>query len=369
MQEIDSAAVAALGALLTVLVFLNGFVSVRLHAFHERTLDRMRALDESTSTRAVPYARMEAQARQLRNELLPPLSREALGASALILASFGLLALLTLADAERPVQQWAIWLMVFAAVVVMVVTVRDYQGLRQDLAKRLDDLPVSRLGDAERRIAEAEQTSDADEARERLRAVVRNLTALLRRPGLDDWPRGLGCRGVARLLAGDPDAHRDLVLAAAGDPAEPRWRWALARQQEEVGDADAAARWAAEAARLDQPAAPAVAVSPRPQRADTYLAALTALVPDDAPPYLASTRLADDLVQAATAAGDRAGGRADAYAGGLRSLADALTAAGLGWWTAREHVKAWLAVTEAGGGPLHDDLAALEAELTPPGDG
>jgi hypothetical protein len=110
---------------------------------------------------------------------------------------------------------------------------------------------------------------------------------------------------------------------------------------------------------------------PRPQRADTYLAALDALVPEDASPYLASGLLADDLVRAAAVtAGDRAAGdRSDAYAGGLRGLVDALLAAGLGWWTAREYVKQWLALTEAGGGgPLHDRLAVMEAELTPPGD-
>ena len=388
MRELDSAAVAALGALLTVLVFLNGFVSVRLHAFHERTLDRVRALDESTSARALPHARIEAQARQLRGELLPPLSREALGASALIMASFVVLALLTVADAERPVQRWAIWLLVFAALVVMAVTVLDYLGLERDLAKRLDALPLSRLGDAERRLSLAERTADADpdEARPQLRRVAADVTALMRRPGLDDWPRGLGCRGVARLLAGDPDAHRDLTLAAAGDPAEPRWRWALARLHEDVGDPAAAARWAAEAARLDytgdqlapppagvEPVGAAAAAAgrlayPRPRRPDTYLAALTDLVPEDATPYLASALLADDLVRAATTAGDRAPARAEAYAAGLRGLVDAQLAAGLGWWTAREHVKYWLALSEAGGGPLVDRLTALEDELTPPGD-
>src|SRR5215510_7455267 len=106
MAELDSAAVAALGVLLTVLVFLNGFVSVRLHAHHDRTADRVRALDESTSLRALPHARIEEQARRLRAELLPPLSREALWASLLIVAGVVALGLLTLADAERPVQQW-----------------------------------------------------------------------------------------------------------------------------------------------------------------------------------------------------------------------------------------------------------------------
>ncbi len=315
MRELDSAAVAALGALLTVLVFLNGFVSVRLHAFHERTVDRLRALDESTSARLLPHARIEERARRLRGELSPPHSGEALAASGLILVSFVVLALLTVADAERPVQRWAIWLLVFAAAVVMVATVLDFLGLERDLAKRLDELPLSRLGKAEARMAQAERTAaaDPDVARRELRAVADDVTALLRRPGLDDWPRGLGCRGVARLLAGDPDAHRDLVLAAARDPAEPRWRWALARLHEDVGDRTAAARWAGEAAGLDD--AGSGVASPRPRRADTYLAALDALVPEDAPPYLPSTRLADDLVRATTTAGDRAGDRADAYVG------------------------------------------------------
>src|SRR5215510_3047328 len=251
MVELDSAAVAALGALLTVLVFLNGFVSVRLHAFHDRTLDRLRALDESTSARTLPHARLEEQARRLRGELLPPLSREALGASVLIFATFVVLSVLTVADAERPVQQWAVWLMVFAAALVTAVTLRDYQGLTRDLRTRLDALPLSVLGEAERRMSATEQLADADAARGQLRGVVSDLTDLMRRPGLDDWPRGLGCRGVARLLAGDPGAHRDLTLAAAGELGEPRWRWALARLHEDVGDPAAAARWAADAARLD----------------------------------------------------------------------------------------------------------------------
>jgi hypothetical protein len=371
MRELDSAAVAALGALLTVLVFLNGFVSVRLHAFHERTLDRLRALDESTATRALPRVRLEEQARRLRGELLPPLSRGALVASGLILASFVLLAVLTVADAERSVQQWAIWLMVFAAVLVMAITTRDYYGLRRDLAQRLDDLPVSRLGEAERRIGEAQRTAaaDPDRALRELRQAEADVTTLMRRPGLDGWPDGLGCRGVARLLAGDPGAHRDLTLAAAGDPTEPRWCWALARLQEDVGDPTAAARWTVDAARRDVTGArPA---EPRPRRAGTYLTALTALVPEDAAPYVASGLLADDLVEAATGdtATPRAGERADAYAAGLRGLVDAILDAGLGRWTAREHVAEWLALDVAGGGgPLHDRLTALEAELAPPAD-
>jgi hypothetical protein len=376
MVELDSAAVAALGALLTVLVFLNGFVSVRLHAFHDRTLERLRALDESTSGRTLPHARLAEQARRLGDELLPPLSREALGASVLIFATFLLLSLLTVADAERAVQEWAVWLMVFAAALVTAVTLRDYQGLTRDLRARLDALPISVLGDAERRMCRAERVADADTARAQMQSVASDITDLLRRPGLDDWPRGLGCRGVARLLAGDPGAHRDLTLAAAGEPDEPRWRWALARLHEDVGDPAAAARWAADAARLDytgERLAPARAnrfAYPQPQRADTYLTALDTLVPEDTSPYLASGLLADDLVRAARgSASERAGDRSDAYAAGLQGLVDALLAAGLGWWTAREHVKQWLALIEAGGGPLHGRLAAMEAELTPPGDG
>lgn len=440
----DPAAIAALGVLLTVLVFLNGFISVRLHAFHERAMDRIRAIDEAlTSEKQIPYFQLEARERELRQQPLPPLAGLALLSSSLILLAVVVLAFITSLDATTTTQYWAIWLTAGAAFLVFAVTVLDHTLLRRRVRNRLDNLPLAKLSAIEGGLVDAFVV--ARRARERLdyrtiAAVFRvwvneygpdelerldtsvltelasrdrgiaNLQAnlrdgpddlymryaahldglldalrdLLRRPGLTEWPRGLGCRGVARLCRSVHDTdwephpspldltqiEQDLTSAAGNEPREPRWSWALATFYEALENGDQAGTWAAIAARYDyglEQALPTPAggtptgllaaidsrlAYPMPSQPSTYVEALRRVMEvDGSAPSSAAHLLVMDVLRQATRPGKESYAEdlhwsADPYLEALRSVVQREVAnTELGWVSARNLIamsRKWL---------------------------
>jgi hypothetical protein len=466
----DPAAIAGLGVLLTVLVFLNGFISVRLHAFHERAMDRIRAIDEAlTSEKQVPYFLLEARERELRQQPLPPLTGLALLSSSLILLAVVVLAFITSLDATTSTQYWAIGLTAGAAFVVFAVTVLDHTLLRRRVRSRLDNLPLAQLSAIEGGLFDAfvvtrrarerldyrttaaifrvwvnvygpEELESLDTlvltelaSRDReiaiLQAKLRDgpddlymryaahldglldaLRDLLRRPGLTEWPRGLGCRGVARLCRGiyetDWKPHpspldrtqieQDLTSAAGNEPREPRWPWALATFCEALENVDQAGTWAAIAARYDyglEQALPTPAggtptglvaaldsglAYPKPSQPSTYVEALRRVMEvDGTAPSSAAHLLVMDVLRQATHPGKESYAEdlhwsADPYLEALRSVVQRdVASTELGWVSAKHLIgmsRTWLttqtqtlAVTD-----LLNGVYTIESELVVP---
>jgi hypothetical protein len=162
--------VSALGGILALLTFNNGFVSARLHtayreaAREQRTIDRDLASgpDKANGTTRLPLVQLESQYEDVRNAL-----RETLAGPVLVLVWLATVGGVILAELTRrhanlkpvdrthPEQSWALLILALALIAVTVLTTADYFRLRARLRHLGEDSLVGDIIGSERQLFRA----------------------------------------------------------------------------------------------------------------------------------------------------------------------------------------------------------------------
>jgi hypothetical protein len=149
--EPDAAAVITLAALVTVLTFLSGFVSVRLHDAYRDAVERRRQLEAQliTGHGVFPEWELEDDFEATRGAIGDALATPVL----VVLVAFTIVGLLLdVATVQAAHLHWfdlralersgALWLLALALVVVTSLVVADYVRLRRRLGTAVDESPV-----------------------------------------------------------------------------------------------------------------------------------------------------------------------------------------------------------------------------------
>jgi hypothetical protein len=160
--EVDGTAVAALGALLTVLTFSSGFVSVRLHGAYREALAERRQLEAKLVELASSSGPFPATAVELHHEDIRRSLKDQLAIPVVVfLVLFTVLGVapavfsgeragLRWLDSRAPERFHALALLAAALVAVTMLTFLDYMLLRRLLRRALRASSVHKLLEVER---------------------------------------------------------------------------------------------------------------------------------------------------------------------------------------------------------------------------
>jgi hypothetical protein len=202
-SDIDSTAVAALSALLAVLTFVGGFVTVRLHGAYREAVTEQRnvtaalAEGEHTGSGFFPVARLEAHYQDMQRALNDLVAWPALVFVAVFTCAGVALAMVTgnqanLAwfDSDTPERFWGLALLAGGLVAVAALMFLDWWLLRRRLRKAFTASPVYRVLKVEKLLHEAatrkENAVRAQAKANEARFLVRFSEGLAREAGVSE---------------------------------------------------------------------------------------------------------------------------------------------------------------------------------------